>query len=375
MPDEFIRNELLLSLVSGVGPRLRTLLLERFESAEAVLNAAPSELRSVPGIGPKLAGNISRAKSELDPDREIELCRERSIDILTQAGDRYPPSLKEIPDPPPMLFMQGQIEARDALAIAIVGTRHATAYGLRQTERLASSLARAGFTIISGLARGVDAAAHRGALKAGGRTIAVLGSGLLNLYPPEHGPLYDEIAKNGAVLSESPPETPPQAGLFPQRNRIVSGMSLGVIIIEAAERSGALITARLAYEQGREVFALPGPVDSRMSKGCHQLLRDGATLVASADDVLETLGPLATPVKLPATDDGEKTEEQVRHPAELQLNDIERRVLNAIEPTSTTIDKIVAAAELPVHQVLSTVSVLEMRRLIRRTSGNSVCRI
>ena len=187
------------------------------------------------------------------------------------------------------------------MAVAIVGTRHATRYGLAQAERLAGSLARTGFTVVSGLARGIDAAAHRGALAAGGRTIAVLASGLLEIYPPEHDKLADEVAASGYLVSESPPRMVPLSGAFPQRNRIISGLSLGTIVVEAADRSGALITARHAYEQGREVFAVPGPIDSRMSRGCHALIKDGAKLVESIDDVLAELGPLAENIQ---RDDG-----------------------------------------------------------------------
>jgi DNA processing protein len=266
-----------------------------------------------------------------------------------------------------VIFVRGELRPNDALAVGIVGTRHATPYGLRQAERLASALSRAGLTIISGLARGIDAAAHRGALAAGGRTIAVLASGVLTIYPPEHAKLADEVAVGGALVSESPPGVEPLAGMFPQRNRLISGLSLGVIVVEAAERSGALITARHAMEQGREVFAVPGNVDSRTSRGCHRLLRDGAKLVESADDVLEELGPL---VEAAPRDDGQV----IHHPAELLLNEPEQQVLAAIAMEATSIDQIVADTGLSVPQVLSTLSVLEMRRLIRRLSGTMVSR-
>ena len=266
-----------------------------------------------------------------------------------------------------MIFLRGELRPADALAVAIVGTRHATPYGLRQAERLAGALARAGLTVVSGLARGIDAAAHRGAMGAGGRTVAVLASGVLTIYPPEHGKLADEIVAAGALLSESPPGVEPLAGMFPQRNRLISGLSLGVIVVEAAERSGALITARHAMEQGREVFAVPGNVDSRASRGCHQLLRDGAKLVESADDVLEELGPL---VEAAPGGDGQT----IHHPAELLLNEAEQQVLAAVGTEATSIDQIITDTGLPVHQVLSTLSVLEMRRLIRRLSGTMVSR-
>jgi DNA processing protein len=362
-----LADELRLTLVDGVGPRIRMALLERFGSSAAVLAAPPSELRTVPGVGPKLAPRIAAARDEIDAAGELALCREHGIALLSERDDAYPRLLKEIPDPPGILFARGEILPQDALAVAIVGTRHASPYGLKMADQLAQSLARAGLTIVSGLARGIDAAAHRGALAAGGRTIAVLASGLLVIYPPEHEQLAREIAGRGALVSESAPRTCPIGGAFPQRNRIISGMCLGVIVVEAAERSGALITARHAMEQGREVFAVPGRVDQRGSRGCHRLIRDGARLVETADDVLAELGPLVAPAA--RLDGGE-----IRHPAELQLNDAERQVLDAIDSEATSIDTVVATSGLPVPSVLSTVSVLEMRRLVRRLSGNFVAR-
>jgi len=366
-PEDGLCDALRLAMVPGVGPRTRRELLERFGSAEAVLDAAPSELRGVFGVGPKLCDRIATARDEIDAEAEIALCQERGVEILVDLDDAYPRMLREIHDPPGVLFVRGQLDPQDALAIGIVGTRHATPYGLAQAERLAGSLARAGLTIVSGLARGVDGAAHRGALAAGGRTLAVLGSGVLNIYPPEHAKLAEEVAEHGGLLSEAAPRAAPMAGVFPQRNRIISGLSLGVIIIEAGDRSGALITARLANEQGREVFALPGRVDNRNARGCHRLIRDGARLVETADDVLEELGPL---VEAAPRDDGPA----VRHPAELKLNELEQQVLAAIDTEPTAIDHVVGATGLPVHRVLSTVSVLEMRRLVRRVSGSQVAR-
>jgi len=354
-------------LIPGVGPRTGRALLERFGSPEAVLAAAPSQLREVPGVGPKLAEKIVTAADAIDAEGELALCHQRGVSILTEADESYPALLREIADPPGVLFVRGQILPQDGLAVAIVGTRHATPYGLRQAERLAGGLARAGLTIVSGLARGIDAAAHRGALAAGGRTIAVLGSGVLNVYPSEHESLANDVIASGAVVSESPPLAAPLAGSFPQRNRLISGLGLGVIIVEAGLRSGALITARLAGEQGRDVFAVPGRVDMRTSQGCHRLLRDGAKLVETADDVLEELGPLvgSTP-----SQDGRA----VRHPAELMLNELEQQVLDAIDTDATAVDQIIAQTGLPVPRVLSALSVLEMRRLVRRLSGTSVVR-
>lgn len=368
---EPIRDDLVdrlrLAMVPGVGPRIRQALLERFGSSQAVLAAAPEQLRGVAGVGPKIAGAIAAA-DRIDVDREIDLCREHGIEILSEADDRYPRMLREIHDPPGVLFVRGSLRGEDAMAIAIVGTRHASPYGLQQAERLAGTLARYGLTIVSGLARGIDAAAHRGALAAGGRTLAVLASGVLNIYPPEHDKLAAEITRRGALLGESPPRAQPLAGAFPQRNRLISGLSLGVIVVEAGWRSGALITARHAMEQGREVFAVPGHVDSRTARGCHRLIRDGAKLVETADDVLEELGPLVEP-----TPHGHG--QVVVHPAELQLNDLEQKVLAAVGGDPTPVDRIVAESGLSVPQVLSTLSVLEMRRLVRRLSGTNVVRM
>ncbi|MDA7977433.1 MAG: DNA-processing protein DprA [Pirellulales bacterium] len=366
--DQELELTLRLALVPGVGPRIRQALLERFGSPEAVFSASQAALRETSGVGVKLAQAISAARNNLDIAGLIAECRDDNVGIITQCDDAYPRLLQEIHDPPGVLFVDGQLQSADALAIAIVGTRHATNYGLAQAQGLAAGLARAGLTIVSGLARGVDAAAHRGALKAGGRTIAVLASGVRNIYPPEHEELAAEIASQGAVVSEAPPRVAPRSGVFPQRNRVISGMSLGVLVIEAAARSGALITARHAMEQGRDVFALPGRVDNRVARGCHALLRDGAKLVESPDDILEELGPLVSPA---TAADGET----VHHPGELLLNDLEREVLAKVQADATSIDDIVTASGLPAHQVLSALSVLEMRRLIRRLSGQFVCRV
>jgi DNA processing protein len=364
---ESLADAVRLSLVTGVGPRLRKALLEEFGAAGAVLAAAPADLRRVPGIGVELTRRIAAANDEIDVQAELDLCAANNIRILTDHDDDYPRALREIYDPPAILFVRGQILPPDALALAIVGSRHATAYGIAQAERLSGSLARAGLTIISGLARGIDAAAHRGALAAGGRTVAVLGSGLLNVYPAEHAELAERVVAQGALISEVPPHSPPLAAAFPQRNRIITGMSLGVLVVEASTRSGALISARHAMEQGREVFAVPGRIDNRMAHGCHRLIRDGAKLVETADDVLEELGPLVAPTQNAAG-------EAVHHPAELLLNDVEQQVLSAVSSDPITIDAILAASGLPTGQVLSTISVLEMRHLVRRLSGNTIVR-
>jgi DNA processing protein len=362
-----LEDTLRLTLIPGVGPRTRQALLQHFGSARAVLAAAPSQWREVPGVGPKLSRALERGKREIDVAAIQDHCREHAIGILSETDPAYPRMLREIHDPPGVLFVCGELLPADAIAVAIVGSRHATHYGVRQAERLSRGLARAGLTVVSGLARGIDAAAHRGALAAGGRTLAVLASGLSNIYPPEHHDLAHQIAQHGGLISEAPPFSPPLSGAFPQRNRLISGLSLGVIVVEAALRSGALISAEHAMEQGREVFAVPGRIDSRMSRGCHRLLREGAKLVECVDDVLDELGPL---VEATPTPDGQS----LHSIAELQLNEQERVVLQAIRNEPMAIDDLVVASGLPVHRVLATLSVLEMRRLVQRLSGSLVVR-
>jgi len=223
---QLLREQLCLALVPGIGPLARQRLLERFGSAAAVLAASADQLQAISGIGPKLARRLVNATDEVDIDAQLEIARAGKVDLLLESHPDYPPLLKEIDDPPGVLFVRGKLQSIDRLAVAIVGTRHATRYGLAQAERLAKSLARAGITVVSGMARGIDSAAHRGAIEAGGRTIAVLASGVLRPYPPENAELAELIVQNGAVVSESAPTMPPISGMFPQRNRIISGMTL-----------------------------------------------------------------------------------------------------------------------------------------------------
>ena len=295
-------------------------------------------------------------------------CQRRHIDVIVEGDQDYPRNLAEIPDPPGALFRLGEFHQLDAVSVAVVGTRHCTSYGKRQAARLSRALAKAGVVIVSGLARGIDATAHQAALDAEGRTVAVLAGGLNDIYPPEHRELSFDIRRRGCLVSECAPSCKLQRGSFPRRNRIISGLSSGVLVVEAPLRSGSLITARHALEQGREVFAVPGPIDSRASQGCHELIRDGAKLVESAEDVLGELGPLAEET---VAEDGSV----MRHPAELMLNEQELGVLRCIDKTCTNIDTVVRASGLPIHRVLSTISVLEMRQLIRRVSGQTVVRV
>lgn len=370
MTDEELLATIQLAMVPHVGPKTMSELLARFKTAREVLSAPAARWREVPNVGAKVCRELASEEWRKAAEDELAYCRSEGITIIPRGTERYPQRLREIDDPPSLLYLRGELVPQDDLAIAIVGTRGATPYGRRIAEQFAAGLVQAGYTVVSGLAAGIDEHAHRGALVGKGRTIAVLGSGVDRVYPAHNTSLAAEIVSTGAgaVMSENSPRTPPSAGLFPRRNRIVTGLSLGTIVIEADKASGAMISARLAGEQGREVFAVPGQIDRHTSRGCHALIRDGAKLVECVDDVLEELGPLATPAKTPSG-------ETVRHPAELQLNEMETQVLQAISLEATLIDNIIAASGLPAHRVLSTLSVLEMRRLIRRVTGNQVARV
>lgn len=319
-PNELV-DDILLSTVDGVGPLTAERLVEYFGSASEVLRASRRDLERVEKVGPTLARKISQAREACDVDALIRFCEENGIEIVAFRDARYPERLREIDNSPRLLYVRGSFAPEDRTAIAIVGTRGATRYGLDQARRLGRELAEAGFTVVSGLALGIDGAAHRGALEVGGRTLAALGGGVAKVYPREHEDLARLIADSGAVFSEYHPLTSPLAGNFPARNRIVSGLSLGVLVVESPLRSGSLITARLAAEQNREVFALPGPVDRETSRGCHRLLREGAALVESVEDVLAALPPFERPEKQTKND---KRSENGRSGAQ-----IGKRVLNA----------------------------------------------
>ena len=366
-PDSGLLVALRLSLTRGLGPVAQMRLRNRFGSPEAIFQASRDELLQVEGIGPKLASAILNPCDAQDVQNELAACRESGVSLHLIDDPKYPNLLREIPDPPQLLYAKGQYQSSDCLSIGIVGSRRCTLYGRQQAERFARELASTGITVVSGLARGIDACAHRGAMEANGRTLAVLGSGVENIYPPEHDSLAEDVAAHGALISESCLHQAPVPGLFPQRNRIISGLCQGVLIIEASRNSGALHTARHAYEQGRDVFVIPGRLDSAASEGCHDLIRDGAQLVRHADDILETLGPLAQPS--PSADG-----RTVLTPRELNLNDQERSLLELIPLEPGTVDEVLRGSELEDARVLATMTVLEMKRLIRRLPGGYVVR-
>ena len=369
MPENVNGDERLalfrLSLVDGLGPvRLRGLLAQ-FGSARAVFQVGKGQLEAVDNIGPVVAEAIRQSTAE-EAASAYQKMVEQGIRLLFETDSEYPEALREIPSVPLSLAIQGDLLPRDRLAIGIVGSRRCTAYGRKIAEQLATDLAAKGITIVSGLARGIDAAAHAGALKAGGRTIAVLASGLGNIYPPEHKDLAREIANQGALLSEAPLDGPPIGGLFPQRNRIISGLSLGVIVVEAAARSGALSTAHHALEQNRDIFAVPGRVGDAASEGTNQLIKNGAFLVRNADDVLEHLGP----VQMPGT--AEPVPVAVATPPGLDAT--QTKLWDALGCDEVELETLLERTGLRASEASSALLLMEMRKLVRRQPGNRYVR-
>ena len=296
-PSPATLDHLRLALVPGLGPKLTRAVLDFFGSAEAVLKASASQLRAVPLIGSTLSERFAAGFRDGDASlsRELGLLRANGVRLTLWGDPDYPARLTTIDDAPTLLYSRGTFSAADANAVGIVGSRSCTTYGKRMAAQIAAGLARAGYTVVSGLALGIDGAAHQGAIDAGGRTVAVLGGGLAKIYPPQHVALADAVAAAGLILTETPMVVPTTAMMFPARNRIISALSRAVVIIEANAESGALITARHAADQGREVFVVPGNADSEYSAGCHELIRKGARLVRNADDVLEDLRGIAPP--------------------------------------------------------------------------------
>jgi DNA processing protein len=361
-----------LRAIEGVGDHIVLALVREWQNPDAVLRASTGDLIER-GCSTKLAEAIVRG-----PDRDA--CRriarelhdiERTrIEVRSMLDANYPPRLLTIPDPPPLLYVAGSLHASDELAIAVVGARRGTAAGRLVTERLASGLAGSGFTIVSGLARGVDAAAHRGALAAGGRTVAVLGCGLGRTYPPEHQQLRDEIEEHGAVVSELSLDAPPHSGHFPRRNRIISGLSFGVIVTEAAIDSGSLITARLAADQGREVFAVPGFVNEETSRGTHALIKEGATLVEQAQDVIDVIAPQLEPAIRSRVSAARSPHVPVEN-----FGNHERLVYDALSYEPLTVDHLLERTRLPVPSVMASLLSLELRRRVRQLPGQRYLRM
>ena len=348
-----------LNMLPRIGPVRVRRLLEAFGSPEAVLRAGKDRWVRVDGIGGETAGILERWQDHADPVAELEEAERRGISVVLQEEEGYPVSLRDIYDAPVLLYVWGKVEARDRHAVGVVGSRRATMYGRQATKKLAFQLAQSGFTIVSGLARGIDTTAHEAAVAAGGRTIAVIGSGLAQLYPPENLALAEKIADGfGAVVSEFPLQTAPDKQTFPMRNRIVAAWGRALLVVESPAWSGSLITANLATEYGRPVYAVPGPIDKPTSAGCNQLIRDGATLVADASHLMDDLGalPFAAP--------GKSAEEAVP-----ELPETEAQVYALLEDGELSAEDLIGRSGLPAQVVSATLMKLEMRRLVRAMPG------
>ncbi len=370
-----LRDHLALALVPGLGPRRTAACLAHFGSPRAVLTATAAQFRAVPLVGESLAGQFAEVVRAVDVSGEIALLEKHGVRPVPLGSPEYPARLAAVPGPPGLLYFKSELRPEDTNAVGIVGSRACTAYGKRIAAQLAGGLARAGWTVISGLARGIDGAAHRGALDAGGRTIAVLAGGLAKIYPPEHADLANEVAARGALISETPMTVEPQPGMFPARNRIISGLCRAVVIVEANIRSGALITATHALEQGREVFAVPGPVDSLASAGCLDLIRKGARLVRSVDDILDDVRGIAPPDP-PST----KTEPSLfsgktpvasppATPA-VALDPIQQKVWDALDGPKHA-DDVARELGLSAGELSPVLMKLELKKVIRRLPGNT----
>ncbi len=356
-----------LKSIPGIGNYTYKRLITAFGSPQAVFAAPRDRLLAVEGVTETIVGHIRHHSPPDTVYRNIDRCRQKKIDVITMTDPAYPRLLNELPDPPPYLYVRGRLDP-DAACLAVVGSRHPTAYGLSMADQLSRDLARYGLPIVSGMARGIDTAAHEGALAAGGRTYAVLGSGLANIYPRQNLLLAEKIAENGAVISEFPIFTEPQPHHFPIRNRIISGMSLGTIVVEAAKKSGSLITARLAAEQGREVFAVPGSIQSFKSTGTHGLLKQGARLVENAADVLAEISHLvALGQAPPAANEPETAAPAIN--SDRTLDTDETLVLRTLECYPVHIDEIVRKTGLEPGKTAGILLRLELLGLAQPEPG------
>ncbi len=345
--------------ISDIGPKRFYKLLEYFGSADIAWQAKSGEIFRILNLNPKISSRISEEKNNINPEQELDLIYKHKVNVLTLEDALYPENLKTIHYPPPVLYFKGTIKESDKNSISIVGSRKATYYGKMVAEKLSKDLSLAGLTIISGMARGIDTAAHKGVLSVNGRTIAVLGCGIDHIYPPENRRLAQEIEASGAVISEFSLSTLPERQNFPRRNRIISGLSLGTVVVEAAEKSGALITADFALDQGREVFAIPGNINSPLSNGSHNLIKQGAKLVNNYQDILEeihTVLPKITTVKEIAIKDA-------------SLGEKEKKIYRLITKEPIQIDEIIETSKLSAGKVSEILLNLELKDLIKEIEG------
>ncbi len=343
------------NMVKGIGAVRFKSLLDAFGSAEAAWNAGPEALIGA-GLSPKIVESFQRLRRDVSLEQVAERIQALGIQVLTWEDESYPRHLKEIDQPPPVIYVRGELKPEDDWAVAIVGTRKLTPYGRQVAEQVAATLAHSGVTIVSGLARGIDSIAHQAALNAGGRTLAVLGSGVDLVYPPENRKLADQVMQHGALLSDYAIGTQPDGQNFPPRNRIISGLSLAVVIVEAGDTSGALITATFAAEQGRDVFAVPGNINAPQSRGTNRLIRDGAQPLLNPQDVLEALNLTMV------------TEHQAVRVA-LPADPVEARLYKLLSQQPKHVDDIRAEADMPIEAVSATLAMMELKGMVRQVGG------
>jgi len=369
-----IEKWLKLIRAENVGPATFAKLLKHFGSVDRVLGASAGRLTEIDGIGPKSAERIAKSRDNFDTASELQSAEKLGVWIINLDDARYPTLLKQIYDPPPVLYVKGTLLKDDNLSIAIVGSRRCSLYGQEQAGRLSHLLSSAGFTICSGMARGIDTTAHQGALTAKGRTIAVTGCGLANVFPPENKKLFSLIAESGACVSELPLNYEPLAENFPPRNRIIAGLALGTIVIEATKNSGALITARMALENNREVMAVPGKVDSPLSKGTHQLIKQGAALIESPEDVIETLGAIGRQLGEHVNQATQQAVENIETPLldvdMLKLSDAEKTIYDCVGKEPIHLGQIIAEADLPPAGISAALISLSLKGLVKQLPGN-----
>ncbi len=361
MPKD--KDAWLLLNASQLTPLRQLQLLEAFGAPDQILGASDHQLTAVAGITLAHVKKLRATQRSVDLAELHNKCAEHNVNIVTLADETYPPLLKEIEVPPPMLFVQGGFTKADELAVGMVGTRKCTPYGRTVANKLAANLAQRGFTIVSGLAVGIDGEAHRAALEAGGRSIGVLACGADITYPRSHKQLREQLAQSGAVITEYTLGTTPLRERFPARNRVISGLSLAVVVVEAPAKSGALITARLAGEQGREVFAVPGDINSPTSRGCHALIKDGAHLVEVPEDVVDGLGIMLKAVPMRA------------ERKEVELHGDEQTVYEALSHEPQHVDQIAVQCQLSPAQISAALMLLEVKGLVRRFAGNTFVRL
>jgi DNA processing protein len=352
-----------LNLIEHVGPVRVRQLLEHFGEAPAILRASRSQLLQVRGIGDDTADSIAAWEKTINLSAEMKRIAEFGCHIVTQADPEYPESLRQIYDPPIVLYVKGDLSLKDKNSVAIVGSRMTTPYGIETARKLAYQLAYLGVTVVSGGARGIDTAAHQGAISGKGRTLAVLGTGINLVTPPENAKLFEQIAATGALITQFPFNRPADKQSFPIRNRIVAGMTLGTVVVEANLTSGALITANFAIEYGRQVFAVPGRIDSPRSKGCHDLIKKGAKLCEGAEDILSEFEYLFPPSNRPPSAG------QTGLLPTLELSDNEQKIYALLSNEEISIDEVIRQSGLPSSAVSVALLSLEMKRLIRQLPG------